>query len=100
MEISKFEQVLSINVGGIFIRITCKPFRFIYRSCVFYRVMLRSMYFDYDLWDDSTDDMKDSQLFKLGLDVERINDINDYLNYNLSDRGEQSQRHINPPTWV
>ena len=73
-------------------------YRPIINMCSFHGKLIRVMYFDYDTWDDDDDDMADDQLYKLGLDVNRINDADKYLKYNVSDRGSRFKR-TQPPTW-
>lgn len=108
MAVSKFERLLLTRVDILVARLFRKLFGWFYvpvfNNWVFFIKGTKSMYIDFDDWEDANDDFDDSQLFKLGLDVESINDKRRYWEYNPRtdrDTGDRRGRSRNrPPEWV
>ncbi len=87
MQTSKLERILLTNVGYIAKKYTLKvfekPFGFVSRGLNDFNFL----YTDIDTWLLEDDDLKDSQLQLLGLDVGSINDDDRYWNYDYTRRG-------------
>ncbi len=108
MEISKLERILVTRVDYLFVKMMKISFGWLCVPVIsflgFHRKILRIMYFDYDIWSTEGEDMADCQLFKLGLDVDKINNDDEYLGYNVFDRNssnrDSSRRSNRHPTWI
>lgn len=95
------------RVDFLVIRMLKTTFGWAFNPCIDgyinYTKNIKQMYYDHDTWESDGSDMDDIQLFKLGLDVEKINDKKDYWEYNVRTGrhygGEGGRSRITPPSW-
>ena len=106
MATSSFERLLLTRVDRVLARTMNKLFGWLYKPLFGefddYISGLKSLYIDYDTWEDEGTDLDDSQLYNLGLGVDKINDDKAYWDYApRNDRGSGGRRRRpRAPEWV
>ena len=101
MSISNFERILLMRVDIFFVKIMRKLFGWFYdpiiNNCRWFLFGIKALYMDIDTWESDGTDLDDVQLFKLGLDVGKINDKEEYWTYDT--RINRHSRYNRPPSW-
>ncbi|KFZ26568.1 MAG: hypothetical protein KQ78_01204 [Candidatus Izimaplasma bacterium HR2] len=101
MSVSNFERILLTRVDILLVKIIRKLFGWVYNpiinSCKWFLLGIKALYMDFDTWESDGMDLDDVQLFKLGLNVEKINDKEKYWTYDT--RIDRHSQYNRPPSY-